>query len=280
MNYTNNTEWGEKLIPNAYCTTTYCTQASDLSLPVLSLLFSNRHNVELLNYLIFFSIRTLTDNGSFPNPCPHGEEQGKKEIRYRYCLRRRHNYHHHYFYYNLHPPRHYCYRYHYFCYYHPTKCTKLNEHSLQEQDIQNEIVLAGCEPSNSYSKRKKKFSSVWIYNFHCVSSHECSIIKGSIHRIHKWRPKGHSTIGRLYIEMLFTLLQTQNIGVLLFIVIYESFGVLKPRKKSFLVDKNSDMPTHCCVPLCTKIYLDKVTGAKISYFRFPTEENLSSGFTQ
>ena len=64
--------------------------------------------------------------------------------------------------------------------------------------------------------------------------------------------------------MLFTLLQTQNIGVLLFIVIYESFGVLKPRKKSFLVDKNSDMPTHCCVPLCTKIYRDKVTGAKIS----------------
>ena len=54
MNYTNNTEWGEKLIPNGYCTTTYCTQASDLSLPVLSLLFSNRHNVELLNYLIFF----------------------------------------------------------------------------------------------------------------------------------------------------------------------------------------------------------------------------------
>ena len=84
-------------------------------------------------------------------------------------------------------------------------------------------------------------------------------------------------MGRLYIEMLFTLLQTQNIGVLLFIVIYESCGVLKPRKKSFLVDKNSDMPTHCCVPLCTKIYRDKVTGAKISYFRFPTEEKRDLG---
>ena len=70
--------------------------------------------------------------------------------------------------------------------------------------------------------------------------------------------------------MLFTLLQTQNIGVLLFIVIYESCGVLKPRKKSFLVDKNSDMPTHCCVPLCTKIYRDKVTGEK--YLKYLTSD--------
>ena len=48
--------------------------------------------------------------------------------------------------------------------------------------------------------------------------------------------------------MLFTVLQTQNIGVLLFIIVhsriserlYESFGVLKPSKKSFLVNKNSE----------------------------------------
>ena len=48
--------------------------------------------------------------------------------------------------------------------------------------------------------------------------------------------------------MLFTVLQTQNIGVLLFNIVhgrisgrlYESFGVLKPRKKSFLVNKNSE----------------------------------------
>ena len=47
--------------------------------------------------------------------------------------------------------------------------------------------------------------------------------------------------------MLFTVLQTQNIGVLFIIVygrisgrLYESFGGLKPRKKSFLVDKNSE----------------------------------------
>ena len=48
--------------------------------------------------------------------------------------------------------------------------------------------------------------------------------------------------------MLFTVLQTQNIGVLLFIIVhgrisgrlYESFGILKPRKKSFLVNKNSE----------------------------------------
>ena len=30
------------------------------------------------------------------------------------------------------------------------------------------------------------------------------------------------------------------------------FGVLKPSKKSLLADNNSEMPTHCCVPLCTK----------------------------
>ena len=48
--------------------------------------------------------------------------------------------------------------------------------------------------------------------------------------------------------MLFTVLQTQNIGVLLFNIVhgrisgrlYESFGVLKPRKKSFLVNKKSE----------------------------------------
>ena len=47
--------------------------------------------------------------------------------------------------------------------------------------------------------------------------------------------------------MLFTVLQTQNIGVLFIIVygrisgrLYESFGGLKPRKKSFLVDKKSE----------------------------------------
>ena len=89
--------------------------------------------------------------------------------------------------------------------------------------------------------------------------------------------------GQLYIEILFTVLQTQNISVLLFIIVYgrisgrlyESCGVLKPRKKSFLMDENSEMPTHGCVPLCTKkIYRDKVIGAKISYLRFPFKENL------
>ena len=89
--------------------------------------------------------------------------------------------------------------------------------------------------------------------------------------------------GQLYIEMLFTVLQTQNISVLLFIIVcgrisgrlYESCGVLKPRKKTFLMDENSETPTHGCVPLCTKkIYRDKVIGAKISYLRFPFEENL------
>ena len=89
--------------------------------------------------------------------------------------------------------------------------------------------------------------------------------------------------GQLYIEMLFTVLQTQNISVLLFIIVYgrisgrlyESCGVLKPRKKSFLMDENSEMPTHGCVPLCTKkIYRDKVIGAKISYLRFPFDKNL------
>ena len=95
-------------------------------------------------------------------------------------------------------------------------------------------------------------------------------------------PKGRSTKGKLYIEMLFAVLQTQNISVLLFIIVYdrifgrlyESFGVLKPRKKSFLMDENSEMPTHGCVALCRKFYRDKVTGAKISYLRFPLEENL------
>ena len=89
--------------------------------------------------------------------------------------------------------------------------------------------------------------------------------------------------GQLYIEILFTVLQTQNISVLLFIIVcgrisgrlYESCGVLKPRKKTFLMDENSETPTHGCVPLCTKkIYRDKVIGAKISYLRFPFEENL------
>ena len=35
------------------------------------------------------------------------------------------------------------------------------------------------------------------------------------------------------------------------------------------------MPTHCCVPLCTrKGYRDEETGEKVSYFKFPTEERL------
>ena len=35
------------------------------------------------------------------------------------------------------------------------------------------------------------------------------------------------------------------------------------------------MPTHCCVPLCTKKgYREEETGEKISYFKFPTEEGL------
>ena len=53
----------------------------------------------------------------------------------------------------------------------------------------------------------------------------------------------------------------------------KSSGILKPRKKSFLVNNDSEMPIHCCVPLCTKKgYQDEVTGAKISYFRLPTKE--------
>ena len=37
----------------------------------------------------------------------------------------------------------------------------------------------------------------------------------------------------------------------------------------------SKMPTHCCVPLCTKKgYREEETGEKISYFKFPTEEGL------
>ena len=40
------------------------------------------------------------------------------------------------------------------------------------------------------------------------------------------------------------------------------------------MNNDSEMPTHCCVPLCTKKgYQDEVTGAKISYFRLPTKEN-------
>ena len=35
------------------------------------------------------------------------------------------------------------------------------------------------------------------------------------------------------------------------------------------------MPTNCCVPLCTKKdKRDKETGEKISFFRFPEEENI------
>ena len=35
------------------------------------------------------------------------------------------------------------------------------------------------------------------------------------------------------------------------------------------------MPTHCCVPLCTKKgYREEETGEKVSYFKFPTEEGL------
>ena len=35
------------------------------------------------------------------------------------------------------------------------------------------------------------------------------------------------------------------------------------------------MPTHCCVPLCTKKgYRDEETGEKVSYFKFPAEEGL------
>lgn len=35
------------------------------------------------------------------------------------------------------------------------------------------------------------------------------------------------------------------------------------------------MPTHCCVPLCTrKGYRDEETGEKVSYFKFPTKEKL------
>ena len=57
--------------------------------------------------------------------------------------------------------------------------------------------------------------------------------------------------------------------------LYESFGVLKPRRKSFLVDNDSQMPSNRCVSLCTeKECRDQITGATISYFRFPTEENL------
>ena len=59
--------------------------------------------------------------------------------------------------------------------------------------------------------------------------------------------------------------------------LYESFGVLKPRRKSFLVDNDSQMPSNRCVSLCTKKeYRDQITGATISYFRFPTKENIST----
>ena len=73
MDYTNNTAHKENLIPSANCSITYRTQANDLSSPVLSWLFSNRHNEEHLNFL-FFTIRTLTNNGSSPSPYPHGKE--------------------------------------------------------------------------------------------------------------------------------------------------------------------------------------------------------------
>ena len=58
------------------------------------------------------------------------------------------------------------------------------EHSLREQDIQTQIFFAGGEPSNSYNKRKKKFSSSWIHNFHYVSSHEWSEKKALSNILH------------------------------------------------------------------------------------------------
>ena len=108
---------------------------------------------------------------------------------------------------------------------------------------------------------------------------------GLVLNTRKLGPKGHSTKGQLYliIELLFTVIQTQNIGLLQFIIAYgrisgrlqESLGILKPRNQSFLVKNNSEMRTHCCVPLCTKKGCRvEVTDANISYFRFPPEENL------
>ena len=52
MDYTN-TAYKENLIPSANCTITYRTQANDLSSPVLSWLFSNRHNLEHLKLFPF-----------------------------------------------------------------------------------------------------------------------------------------------------------------------------------------------------------------------------------
>ena len=84
---------------------------------------------------------------------------------------------------------------------------------------------------------------------------DCSyteFINGVLSGHMKTSRKSLSTKGQLYIQMLFTVLQTQNIGVLLFNIVhgrisgrlYESFGVLKPRKKSFLVNKNSEKKTR------------------------------------
>ena len=53
MDYTNNTAHKENLIPSANCSITYRTQANDLSSPVLSWLFSNRHNEEHLKLFPF-----------------------------------------------------------------------------------------------------------------------------------------------------------------------------------------------------------------------------------
>ena len=58
------------------------------------------------------------------------------------------------------------------------------EHSLREQDIQTQIFFAGGEPPHSYNKRKKKFSSSWIHNFHYVSSHEWSEKKALSNILH------------------------------------------------------------------------------------------------
>ena len=35
-----------------------------------------------------------------------------------------------------------------------------------------------------------------------------------------------------------------------------------------------EMPTHCCVPECTKKGYRKEDGTKVSYFKFPTENQM------
>ena len=53
-------------------------------------------------------------------------------------------------------------------------------------------------------------------------------------------------------------------------------GLFKlPNGISSRLSTNCEMPTNCCVPLCTKKdKRDKETGEKISFFRFPEDEDL------